>query len=227
MSVPPSCHPTPPPSRQCKVRHRLHGLVERLDLLAVALPDGRCRGIRRAAARRRALVRRNRRPGHPRRRPEVGSSDYFSRKDVLASPRKRVTVTYTHTAVEPELGPRLRAVHERPRAGCLREGPHRRRAVHVAGPDKETVCRVHLHAPWFSLSGSVFKENAVCVVCTLLPGSAASGHRPHHFPPPVGVSQVWPGPTHFPDWFHPNTSAWWAGSLDDFLSSGVAVDGLW
>jgi alpha-glucosidase (family GH31 glycosyl hydrolase) len=40
------------------------------------------------------------------------------------------------------------------------------------------------------------------------------------------MSQVWPGPTLFPDWFHPNASAYWGGSLQTFWDA-VPFDGIW
>jgi alpha-glucosidase (family GH31 glycosyl hydrolase) len=40
------------------------------------------------------------------------------------------------------------------------------------------------------------------------------------------ISQVWPGPTHFPDFFHPNTSAYWSDSIETFYNQ-VPFDGLW
>jgi alpha-glucosidase len=40
---------------------------------------------------------------------------------------------------------------------------------------------------------------------------------------------VWPGPVHFPDWFHPNSQAFWDQQFDTFFNadSGVDIDGLW
>ena len=40
---------------------------------------------------------------------------------------------------------------------------------------------------------------------------------------------VWPGPTVFPDWFHPNTQQYWDGKFLDFFDpeTGVDIDGLW
>lgn len=45
----------------------------------------------------------------------------------------------------------------------------------------------------------------------------------------IYVGAVWPGPTVFPDWFHPNTQGYWN---DQFLSffdpeTGVDIDALW
>ncbi|KAF2025355.1 alpha-glucosidase-like protein [Setomelanomma holmii] len=40
---------------------------------------------------------------------------------------------------------------------------------------------------------------------------------------------VWPGPTVFPDWFHPNTQQYWDTKFAEFFdpSTGVDIDGLW
>jgi alpha-glucosidase len=40
---------------------------------------------------------------------------------------------------------------------------------------------------------------------------------------------VWPGPTVFPDWFHPNTQDYWDGKFKEFFdpTTGVDIDGLW
>ena len=40
---------------------------------------------------------------------------------------------------------------------------------------------------------------------------------------------VWPGPTVFPDWFHPNVEQYWNDEFVSFFSaeSGVDIDGLW
>ncbi|OAL46330.1 alpha-glucosidase-like protein [Pyrenochaeta sp. DS3sAY3a] len=40
---------------------------------------------------------------------------------------------------------------------------------------------------------------------------------------------VWPGPTVFPDWFHPNTQEYWDGKFAEFFNAetGVDIDGLW
>nr|POE90179.1 putative alpha/beta-glucosidase agdc [Quercus suber] len=40
---------------------------------------------------------------------------------------------------------------------------------------------------------------------------------------------VWPGVTAFPDWFHPNTQAYWSGEFSRFFSAdtGVDIDALW
>jgi len=40
------------------------------------------------------------------------------------------------------------------------------------------------------------------------------------------LGQVWPGPVHFPDFFHPNTQAYWTDELKQFLSLANA-DGIW
>ena len=40
------------------------------------------------------------------------------------------------------------------------------------------------------------------------------------------MSQVWPGPTYFPDWLHPNATDYWTGSVGDFWNL-VPFDGLW
>jgi len=43
----------------------------------------------------------------------------------------------------------------------------------------------------------------------------------------IGV--VWPGPTVFPDWFHPQSQAYWSGQFSSFFSAetGVDIDYLW
>jgi alpha-glucosidase len=40
---------------------------------------------------------------------------------------------------------------------------------------------------------------------------------------------VWPGPTVFPDWFHPNTQNYWNSQFEQFFdpATGVDIDGLW
>ncbi|KAF1831896.1 hypothetical protein BDW02DRAFT_504169 [Decorospora gaudefroyi] len=40
---------------------------------------------------------------------------------------------------------------------------------------------------------------------------------------------VWPGPTVFPDWFHPNTQQYWDEKFLEFFDpeTGVDIDGLW
>lgn len=40
---------------------------------------------------------------------------------------------------------------------------------------------------------------------------------------------VWPGPTVFPDWFHPDSQAYWSGQFDSFFSAetGLDIDYLW
>jgi len=40
---------------------------------------------------------------------------------------------------------------------------------------------------------------------------------------------VWPGPTVFPDWFHPNTQKYWDEKFLEFFDpeTGVDIDGLW
>ncbi|KAJ1414115.1 family 31 glycoside hydrolase [Ochromonadaceae sp. CCMP2298] len=40
------------------------------------------------------------------------------------------------------------------------------------------------------------------------------------------LSQVWPGPTNFPDWYAPNTQAYWSQQISQFHSL-LAFDGLW
>mmetsp|Transcript_11117 Transcript_11117/g.29793 ORF Transcript_11117/g.29793 Transcript_11117/m.29793 type:complete len:951 (+) Transcript_11117:337-3189(+) len=40
------------------------------------------------------------------------------------------------------------------------------------------------------------------------------------------MTQVWPGPTVMPDWFHPNTSAYWTDSIATFHET-LKFDGLW
>jgi alpha-glucosidase len=40
---------------------------------------------------------------------------------------------------------------------------------------------------------------------------------------------VWPGPTVFPDWTHPNTQEYWNSQFAKFFdpASGIDIDGLW
>lgn len=40
---------------------------------------------------------------------------------------------------------------------------------------------------------------------------------------------VWPGPTVFPDWFHPATQAYWNSQFDSFFNAetGLDIDYLW
>jgi alpha-glucosidase (family GH31 glycosyl hydrolase) len=40
------------------------------------------------------------------------------------------------------------------------------------------------------------------------------------------LSQVWPGPTYFPDWFAPNAQAYWSGQMKDFFDA-IEFDGIW
>ncbi|KAI8971501.1 alpha glucosidase [Mycotypha africana] len=40
------------------------------------------------------------------------------------------------------------------------------------------------------------------------------------------VGMVWPGYTTFPDWWHPNASAYWEKEIGDFVDM-LGVDGLW
>jgi alpha-D-xyloside xylohydrolase len=40
------------------------------------------------------------------------------------------------------------------------------------------------------------------------------------------LGQVWPGPTYFPDFLHPNTQSYWTKQLQSFHNS-VPVDGIW
>lgn len=40
------------------------------------------------------------------------------------------------------------------------------------------------------------------------------------------LGKVWPGITAFPDWSHPNASAWWQDEIQRFHDM-VKVDGLW
>jgi lysosomal alpha-glucosidase len=41
------------------------------------------------------------------------------------------------------------------------------------------------------------------------------------------VGRVWPNNAVFPDFFHPNTPAWWLNELTEFHQKEVAFDGLW
>jgi alpha-glucosidase (family GH31 glycosyl hydrolase) len=41
------------------------------------------------------------------------------------------------------------------------------------------------------------------------------------------LGQVWPGPTYFPDFFHPKSQDYWTNQLKTFHDKVVAVDGLW
>jgi alpha-glucosidase len=41
------------------------------------------------------------------------------------------------------------------------------------------------------------------------------------------IGKVWPGYTVFPDYFAPNTTAWWTEALQNWTDLGVAFDGLW
>ena len=38
--------------------------------------------------------------------------------------------------------------------------------------------------------------------------------------------KVWPGPTAFPDWFHPNTTNWWQSLAQEFHDK-IKFDGMW
>ncbi|KAG8955586.1 hypothetical protein FRC04_007577 [Tulasnella sp. 424] len=40
---------------------------------------------------------------------------------------------------------------------------------------------------------------------------------------------VWPGPTVYPDWFHPNATKYWTGEIQRFFDpkTGIDIDGLW
>merc|ERR1719453_913662 len=40
------------------------------------------------------------------------------------------------------------------------------------------------------------------------------------------LGQVWPGPTYFPDFLHPNATNYWTAQLQSFYDI-VPVDGLW
>lgn len=40
------------------------------------------------------------------------------------------------------------------------------------------------------------------------------------------LGQVWPGPTYFPDFLHPNIQSYWTDQLKDFLGL-ASVDGIW
>ncbi|KAJ6556155.1 glycosyl hydrolases family 31-domain-containing protein [Mycena capillaripes] len=41
------------------------------------------------------------------------------------------------------------------------------------------------------------------------------------------IGQVWPGYTVFPDWFAPNTLAWWTESLKNWSAVGIEFSGIW
>eukprot|EP00743_Colponemidia_sp_Colp-15_P001390 GILK01001525.1.p1 GENE.GILK01001525.1~~GILK01001525.1.p1 ORF type:complete len:894 (-),score=148.33 GILK01001525.1:161-2842(-) len=41
------------------------------------------------------------------------------------------------------------------------------------------------------------------------------------------LAKVWPGYAVYPDFFHPNTTAYWSGQLAGLYESGVEFDGLW
>lgn len=45
----------------------------------------------------------------------------------------------------------------------------------------------------------------------------------------TSIGAVWPGVTVFPDWFNPDTQAYWNGEFQRFFDekSGVNIDGLW
>jgi alpha-glucosidase len=40
---------------------------------------------------------------------------------------------------------------------------------------------------------------------------------------------VWPGPTAFPDWTHPNAQSWWTEEFDRFFNNetGFDISGIW
>lgn len=40
---------------------------------------------------------------------------------------------------------------------------------------------------------------------------------------------VWPGPTVFPDWFHPNMQSYWNSEFASFFNAdtGIDIDALW
>ena len=40
------------------------------------------------------------------------------------------------------------------------------------------------------------------------------------------LGQVWPGPTYFPDFFHPEAAQYWENQLGAFLAE-IPVDGIW
>lgn len=40
------------------------------------------------------------------------------------------------------------------------------------------------------------------------------------------IGEVWPGYTVFPDWWHPNTTAYWTKEIVDWVST-IGLDGLW
>ncbi|KIL65252.1 glycoside hydrolase family 31 protein [Amanita muscaria Koide BX008] len=41
------------------------------------------------------------------------------------------------------------------------------------------------------------------------------------------IGRVWPGYTVFPDWFQPNTQAWWTEALQNWSNLGVGYSGIW
>ena len=40
------------------------------------------------------------------------------------------------------------------------------------------------------------------------------------------VIVVWPGYTHFPDWFNPATQSWWTEQFKEWFKM-VSIDGIW
>lgn len=40
------------------------------------------------------------------------------------------------------------------------------------------------------------------------------------------VGDVWPGRVTFPDWFHPNSTAWWLKHMREWMNT-IDLDGIW
>jgi alpha-glucosidase (family GH31 glycosyl hydrolase) len=66
-----------------------------------------------------------------------------------------------------------------------------------------------------------------CITLHMIPGMPpAFKLRNPRWPSPTCWLQVWPGPTHFPDFLNPATPAWWAGQLSAFHPV-APYDGIW